>query len=141
MKSASLPPRKPVKTAALMAVTAYTDNLTVLGASRTLMFFFGGSLYPVLQKRLAAITPPRKRGKVFGWASTFGNSGIMLSTVLSGWTIYVFGTRGVFYAAAILTIVLIPVTLWGMEAALARRRSCPGERVPGEAEKTLLFRR
>ena len=83
-------------TAALMAVGAYTDNLLMLGASRTLMFFCGGSLYPVLQKLLSAITPPRKRGKVFGWSSTFANSGIMLSTLLSGWTIFVFGTRGVF---------------------------------------------
>ena len=83
-----------------------------------LMFFFAGSLYPILQKILSAITPPRKRGKVFGWASTFGNSGIMLSTIFSGWTIYALGTRGVFFAAALLTAILIPAMLYGIRAAL-----------------------
>ena len=109
-----------ILTAVLMVVSARTDNLMVLGASRTLTFFFAGSLYPILQKRLAAITPPHKRGMVFGWSSTFANTGIMFSTMLSGWTIYVFGTRGVFYATAALTLVLIPATLWGMKAALDR---------------------
>ena len=118
-----LPPRTiilPTLTLAtiLMLVTALTTNLAVLGAARTLMFFFAGSLYPILQKILSAITPPRKRGKVFGWASTFGNTGIMLSTIFSGWTIFALGTRGVFLAAAILTAILIPVMLYGIRAAL-----------------------
>ena len=100
----------------MLVITALTGNLLVMGVSRTLMFFFAGSLYPVLQKLLSAITPPRKRGKVFGWSSTFGNAGIMMSTVFSGWTIFLFGTRGVFLAAALLTAALIPAVLWGLKA-------------------------
>ena len=67
---------------------------------------------PIDQKILSGATPKRKRGAVFGWASTAQNVGIMLSTVFAGWVIFAFGTRGVFYTTAILTIVFLPVALW-----------------------------
>lgn len=99
----------------LLVINAVSKDLITLSVSRTLLFFFAGSLFPILQKLLAAATPVRKRGKVFGWASTFNNVGGMLSTMFSGWVIFLFGTRGVFGAAAILTLVLIPVTVWGIK--------------------------
>ncbi|MBR7120333.1 MAG: MFS transporter [Lentisphaeria bacterium] len=99
--------------AILLFVNAYTNDLVVLALSRMLLFFCAGSLYPVLQKLLSGATPQRKRGKVFGWSTTFNNVGGMLATTFSGWVIFLFETRGVFVAAAILTAILIPVTLWG----------------------------
>jgi MFS family permease len=88
--------------------------LPVVATGSPFLFFFAGSLFPILQKLLAAATPVRKRGKVFGWSTTFNNIGGMLSTVFSGWVIFLFGTRGVFFAAALLTLILIPVTVWGI---------------------------
>ena len=98
----------------LLILNAISQDLIMLAVTRTLLFFFAGSLFPILQKLLAAATPVRKRGKVFGWGSTFNNIGGMLSTMFSGWVIFLFGTRGVFFAAAVLTFVLIPVTVWGI---------------------------
>ena len=101
--------------AILLLISALTKNLIVFTASRTLMFFFAGSLFPVLQKILSAATPQRKRGAVFGWSTTFNNIGAMLSTVFSGWVISISDARGVFIAAAILTVILLPVTLKGIK--------------------------
>jgi sugar phosphate permease len=101
--------------AVFLFISAVTENLAVLAVTRTLMYFFAGSPLPVLQKLLAAATPQRKRGKVFGWATTFNNVGGMLATIFSGWTIFLFETRGVFIAAAILTALLIPIILKGIK--------------------------
>ena len=76
------------------------------------MYFAAGGLVPVFQKILSGATPKRKRGSVFGWASTAQNVGIMLSTVFAGWVIFAFGTRGVFYTTAILTLLFLPVAIW-----------------------------
>ena len=104
----------------LLVMNAVAQSLISLSITRTLLFFFAGSLFPILQKLLAAATPVRKRGKVFGWASTFNNVGGMLSTMFSGWVIFLFGTRGVFFAAAVLTLVLIPVTIWGIKTVTSQ---------------------
>lgn len=98
--------------AVTLVLQACSHNLWVFGGSRTLMYFAAGGLIPVFQKILSGATPKRKRGAVFGWASTAQNVGIMLSTVFAGWVIFAFGTRGVFYTTAILTIVFLPVALW-----------------------------
>ena len=98
--------------AVTLVLQACSHNLWVFGGSRTLMYFAAGGLIPVFQKILSGATPKRKRGAVFGWASTAQNVGVMLSTVFAGWVIFAFGTRGVFYTTAILTIVFLPVALW-----------------------------
>ena len=61
---------------------------------------------------LSGATPKRKRGSVFGWASTAQNFGIMLSIVFAGWVIFAFGMRCVFSATAILTLIFLPAALW-----------------------------
>jgi MFS family permease len=61
-----------------------------------------------LQKLLSAATPRRKRGKVFGFASTANSAGVMLSTIVAGGAMWVDGVRGVFLAAALLTLLLMP---------------------------------
>lgn len=104
-----------VISAITLLVQAFSTDLITLTVSRTLLFFFSGSLFPILQKLLSAATPQRKRGKVFGWSTTFNNTGGMLSTIGAGAVVYSFETRGIFVAAAILIIILIPVTLWGIK--------------------------
>ncbi len=92
-------------------VQGKTENIYVLGITRTLMFFFAGGIIPVFQKILSGITPQRKRGSVFGWSYSAQNTGAMLATFFSGCVIYNWGTPAVFYTAAVLTAVMIPVTL------------------------------
>ena len=91
-----------------MLLQSFTSNLWVFGVSRTLMYLAAGGAYSVLQKLLSAATPKRKRGKVFGFSTTANGIGIMLSTVFAGGVICISGVRGVFFAAAILSLLLIP---------------------------------
>jgi len=88
-----------------------TDNLLVFGTARTLMYFAAGALPTVMQKLLSGATPSRKRGSVFGFSSTAQNLGTMLAALLSGWAIFSWGTPGVFYAAAALSLLLIPASI------------------------------
>ncbi len=101
-----------------LIIQGLTNNLLVFGTARTLMYFFAGGLYPVCQKILAGATPQRKRGSVFGWASSAGNLGVMFSTFIAGWTIFLSGTRGVFITAAIITLLLLPFALGAIHRAM-----------------------
>lgn len=95
----------------LLLVQAFTGDLFVFGAARTMAYFAGGGLAPVFQKILAGATPIRKRGMVFGWAATAGNLGGMFATFIAGGVIYAAGTRATFIAAAALTLIFLPVSL------------------------------
>ncbi len=96
-------------TSVTLLIQAHTDDLLTFGVARTAMFIFGGGLAPVYQKVLSNITPRRKRGQVFGWTSTFNGVGNMASTLVAGGILYITSTRGVFYTAAVLTLLLIPL--------------------------------
>ncbi len=100
-----------------LLLQGFSTNLWVFGIARTLMYFFTGGLFPVSQKILSGATPIRKRGSVFGWATSAGNLGIMFSTFIAGWVIFFAGTRGVFIFAAILYAALLPFTLKAIRRA------------------------
>lgn len=91
-----------------LLLQTYAENLVILGAARTIMYLAAGGTFSVLQKLLSAATPRRKRGKVFGFASTANSAGVMLSTIVAGGAMWVDGVRGVFLAAALLTLLLMP---------------------------------
>ena len=91
-----------------MLFQTFTTSLWVFGISRTLMYLVAGGAYSVLQKLLSTATPKRKRGKVFGFAPSANGIGIMLSTVVAGGIICISGVRGVFFAAALFSLLLIP---------------------------------
>lgn len=101
-----------IPTFAILVVTlliqTFSRDLWSFGISRTIMYLAGGGVFSVLQKLLSAATPKRKRGAVFGFATTANSTGIMLSTVAAGAVIYCSGVRGVFLTAAILSTLLIP---------------------------------
>ena len=108
------PPEKLVLPALLTAAVmlflqAGAESVWAFGASRTFMAITGGGLGPIYQKVLSNITPRRKRGQVFGWTSTFSGIGNMSSSLVAGWFIMLFGTRGVFYVGALLTLLLVPI--------------------------------
>jgi MFS family permease len=98
-----------VITVITLLIQAYSRDLFVFGFSRTLMYLAGGGVFSVLQKMLTAAAPKRKRGKVFGWASPCSGIGTMAASVAAGGVIYMTNTRGVFYAAALLTFLMIPM--------------------------------
>jgi DHA1 family multidrug resistance protein-like MFS transporter len=93
----------------LLLLQAFSTNLWVFGISRTLMYFFLGGILPVLQKILSGVTPKQKRGKVFGWATTFNGLGLIAASGLGGGIVYLMGTRATFWVAAIAAAGLIPL--------------------------------
>jgi len=110
-----MPPEKLITpalivTGIMLLLQAAAESLLAFGVGRTLMCLAGGGLNPIFQKVLSGVTPKRKRGMVFGLSSTFNGLGTIAAALCAGGVIYIFGTRGVFYAAAILTFLLIPVS-------------------------------
>lgn len=97
-------------TGLMLLLQAAAASLFAFGAGRTLMFLAGGGLNPIFPKVLSGVTPKRKRGMVFGLSSTCTGLGTIAAALCAGGVIYIFGTRGVFYTAAVLTFLLIPAT-------------------------------
>ena len=95
----------------LLLLQAFATNLWVFGISRTLMYFFLGGILPVFQKILSGVTPKQKRGKVFGWATTFNGLGLIAASGVGGAIIYLMGTRATFWVAAIAVAALIPLSV------------------------------
>ena len=95
----------------LLLLQAFATNLWVFGISRTLMYFFLGGILPVFQKILSGVTPKQKRGKVFGWATTFNGLGLIAASGVGGAIIYLMGTRATFWVAGIAVAALIPLSV------------------------------
>ena len=88
-------------------------NLLVLGISRVLLLLVLGGSGAVFMKMMTNSTPKRKRGAVFGYRSTAHQIGGMLASCCGGGLIYMYGdVRSVFYCAALLVFLLIPLTVW-----------------------------
>ncbi len=111
-----LPPRKIMIPVLLVSAIALllqgiATNLYIFAAARTLLYLAAGGLQPILQKILSGSTPKRKRGSVFGFASSFNSIGAMLAAVFSGWSIFIFKLNGVFYIGALLFLLALPLFL------------------------------
>ena len=87
-------------------------NLFIFGLSRTLMLLILGGSSAVFMKLMSNTTPKRKRGAVFGYRSTAHNIGSMIASCVAGWIVYSCGNvQSVFYAAAVMILLLVPVTV------------------------------
>ena len=112
----------------VMAITCITlflqasaTSLWVFGISRTVMFFVFGGSSSVLMKLMSNTTPKRKRGAVFGYRSTAHNIGSMLASFFAGWVVFICkDVRSAFYAAAVLMLLLIPLTAWIVKRAMSQ---------------------
>lgn len=95
-----------------LIIRGVADSLFVFGLFSAFASLVGSGLAPLNLKTLAAATPPRKRGAVFGWSATFSNSGNMLSTVISGWIVFTFGTKYTYIISGICMFLMIPITMY-----------------------------
>ena len=98
-------------TALTLLLQGAATTLWAFGTGRVILALAGGGIQPVIQKALAGVTPKSKRGTVFGLSSTFNGLGIIGAATSAGLVIYFLNTRAVFYVAAILTFLLIPIAL------------------------------
>lgn len=87
------------------------NNLIGFTVARTVLYLAAGGISPLLQKVLSGATPRKKRGTVFGFSSTANGIGIMLSSIVSGWVFAYSSINSIFYIAAILILLMIPLTL------------------------------
>ena len=100
---------------------ASATNLWVFGISRTVMFFVLGGSSAVFMKLMSNTTPKRKRGAVFGYRSTAHNIGGIIASFIAGWVVFMCkDVRSAFYMAAVLILLLIPVTIWIVRRAMSQ---------------------
>lgn len=92
----------------LMIPQGLTTGFLVLFGARFGTVFCAGGLDPVFQIWLAKITPPERRGLVFGWSGTARSIGWVLAPLVSGVVAADLGIRAVFFTGAVLYIALIP---------------------------------
>ena len=108
-------------TCVTLFIQAAATNLWVFGISRTVMFFVFGGSSAIFMKLMSNTTPKRKRGAVFGYRSTAHNVGSMIASFFAGWVVFICkDVRSAFYAAAILILILIPVTVWIVKRAMSQ---------------------
>ena len=93
----------------LMIPQGLAHGFLTLNAARFGMMFAAGGLDPVFQIWLAKITPPERRGVVFGWSSTARSLGWMLAPLVSGAVAAATSVRAIYLLNAALFVALIPL--------------------------------
>ncbi|MBR7131413.1 MAG: MFS transporter [Lentisphaeria bacterium] len=102
-----------------LLLQGWAENLWIFCGARVLLYLAAGGLQPVFQKVLSSVTPQRKRGGAFGFASCFQSLGVMLAAVLSGEVFRHRGTEWVFYAGGVLFILTLPVFIKSVNFAMS----------------------
>lgn len=95
----------------------FARNLWIFGIGRVLLYTAAGGLQPVIQKVLSSVTPQRKRGGVFGFASSSSSIGGMAAAVASGFAMSACGVSGVFFIGGIIFAAVLPVFIHGIMRA------------------------
>ena len=103
--------------ACTMVFQAYAVNITMLGSARFFHFFAAGGLEPAFQTLLSRISPPEKRGTLFGMASSLRMVGILVAAILGGGVIFLAGINAVFLTSGVLFLLLIPIMLYANKYA------------------------
>lgn len=93
----------------LMIPQGLAHGFLLLNGARFGMMFAAGGLDPVFQIWLAKITPPDRRGVVFGWSSTARSMGWVVAPLLSGLVAAATNIRVVYLVNAALFVLLIPL--------------------------------
>jgi len=92
-----------------MFLQAAAGSLPWYAAGRFFNFLSAGGLEPVFFSMLSKISPVSRRGAVFGLAAGLRMTGILIGSLASGVIIYLTGVRGIYAAAGILFLAVIPV--------------------------------
>ena len=92
----------------LMIPQALARHLPLLFVTRFGAVFCAGGLDPVFQIWLSKVTPPQRRGAVFGWASSARSLGWLAAALLSGAVAAGVSLRATFLFSGALYLLLIP---------------------------------
>lgn len=111
-----------VISAAALALQGYAKSLWLFAIARTALYLAAGGLQPLLQKVLSQVTPKRKRGSIFGFASSAQCCGNMLAALLGGYAFIITKLSGVFYIGALLILLALPLMQNFITLAINRPR-------------------
>ncbi|MDD3953229.1 MAG: MFS transporter [Lentisphaeria bacterium] len=99
-----------VGASASMILIALASSHLMLIPFRFLLMIFLAGFDPILNTWLSKVTPPEKKGAVFGFAQMAKSTGMTLGPCLGGLIAWLLSTRMVFWAAAIMFLILLLVT-------------------------------
>lgn len=88
---------------------ACSFSIWMLIAARFFTYFAAGGLQPVLQVLLAKIIYPEQRGAYFGWTTSMNQAGGIVCSLLSGSIALLGSIRGIFAAAGIIMLLMVPL--------------------------------
>ena len=117
------------------AAMAYSGNITMLIATKFVAAFAGGGIKPVLQLMLTKITRPELRGTYFGWSGSVNTAGGIVCSFLGGTVIWLTDVRGVYMAAALILIIMIPLMIPTVRAIRNEFNGDPDGTVETQQEK------
>ncbi|NLF93773.1 MAG: multidrug efflux MFS transporter [Oligosphaeraceae bacterium] len=106
--------------AASMLFLGLATSHQMLIPARFLLMLFLASFDPTLQAWLSRVTLPSKKGVVFGLAQTAKSTGMTIGPCLGGIIAWAWSTRLVFWTAAAMFLLLIPLV--GMISERLNRR-------------------
>ncbi len=92
-----------------MLFLGLATNHQMLIPARFLLMLFVASFDPILQTWLSKVTLPSKKGVVFGLAQTAKSTGMTIGPCLGGFIAWAWATRLVFWVAAVMFLLLIPL--------------------------------
>ncbi len=94
---------------AMILIAMATSHLLLIPFRFLLMIFMAG-FDPILNTWLSKVTPSHKKGVVFGFAQAAKSTGMTIGPCLGGLIAWLLSTRMVFWAAAVMFLLLILVT-------------------------------
>ncbi len=105
-----------------LAPQAFATGFSALFIARFAMTFCAAALDPVFQIWLVKVTPPERRGAVFGWAATARSTGWLAASIAGGAVALAYGIRPLFLAGAFLFYAIVPVIAY---VALRQKKRAP----------------
>jgi MFS family permease len=117
------------------AAMAYSGNVTMLILTKFVAAFAGGGIKPVLQLMLTKITRPELRGTYFGWSGSMNTAGGIVCSFLGGTVIWLTDVRGVYMAAALILIIMIPLMIPTVQAIKNEFNGDPDGTMEDQKEK------
>lgn len=99
----------------LTALSVYlqliSGSVSSLALSRSLSYFAGGGIMPILQIMLTRITPAELRGTYYGIVGSLSTAGGVICSLLSLFAGQMFGLRGIYMAETVCFLLMIPVLI------------------------------
>lgn len=91
-------------------VLSFTQGLMPFVIFYTLLFFIIGGIEPLLTSATAELTPPEKRGTLFGVQGLVGSLGWMASPAIGTYVSIQFGLQEIFYVLAAIIAINLGMT-------------------------------